>query len=431
MKPTTNSPTPAIISTTASSPSTPSTPTRRVHPHQSSSKELDAKDLENQEISLCIPSSSSTLGQRYSSPLFSRDSPPPYLFITPTTSPSQNGGSTASRSSNRTERFFRSGHPSTPPSQPPPSSTITSSSFVTPPVTPPRQLPPSPLLSVEELVLNMHMNWSPPALARKAVQYHEINDDDEIEISITPSSGSQIRVTKHSVRGNGNSSTPVQAQGPVCVNGENREYLAESRIQRRVTKHVMVENLEHELQMTCSSSSVNGGDDTGVQVNSNDGVVAGRRSGGDEEVLAESSREPDRVGGRLRSEFTERRLKRLHSQLQLGQQSNIARLTSVSASTTSTNSSSPNSGAGEGNGCKRMRIHSTNQASSFNGNQNGGGGGEGGGKNRVADNKHPSTNSSSSTATATATVTTSNKISPRVSTRINTRASPRRPKTNN
>lgn len=410
MKPTTNITTPSTINIPLSPPSTPAAPTRWVHNHQSSSKELDAKDLENQEISLCIPSSSSALGLRYSSPLFSRDSPPPYLFLTPTTSPSQNGGSTISRNSNRTERFFRSGHP-------PPSSTITSNSFVTPPVTPSHQLPPSPLLSVEELVLNMHMNWSPPALTRKVVQYHEINDDDEIEISTTPSSGSLITVTKHSVRG-GNS---VHFQGPVYVNGENREYLAESRIQKRVNKHVMVENLEHELRMICSSSSINGGgrgEDVSVQTRRNEGVVVGRRSE-EGEVPSEASREPDRVGGRLRSELTERRLKRLHSQLQLGQQSNMARL----SSSASTSSSSSNSGEGVGNGCKRMRIHSTNQASSFNGNQNGGGGG-GGGESRVSDTKAPSTSSS---ATATATVNTSSKTSPRVSTRINTRASPRRP----
>lgn len=200
------------------------------------SKEVDAKDLENQEISLCVPTSSCPSPPEPSP--FKIPATPPPSYATPPSSPRglPNKRMKLNLNANYHDSLVVV--------------SATSFSCLTPPRTPNRVSPTSsPHLSEEQL-----NNWSPPVDLKKAVQLHQMSADAEIEICTVPSAGSCISVTKHlpsEKNGAPKSSHAVGSTKNVkdilkrSTNGVGQ--------QQQMGSHVVVENLDDELTMTCSN----------------------------------------------------------------------------------------------------------------------------------------------------------------------------------
>ncbi|CAL8072694.1 unnamed protein product [Orchesella dallaii] len=172
--------------------------------------ELDAKDLENQQISFRIPSSS--LYNNY-----------PSLHPSIPSSFNHNGNGLLDY---QRSRYYRN-------------SEITSSNRL------PSSSPAMPAL------LDKNGKAPFPMPSKSAVLYHQMDDDDEMQICVSPSAGFSISITKHLVSRN---VFKDPSSKPAVSNGFQKS----EAYQRN---HVVIDELQDEFQMPCvktKSSYFNG-----------------------------------------------------------------------------------------------------------------------------------------------------------------------------
>lgn len=182
-------------------------------PRRTPSKALDADDLGDQEILLCVPTSSSARSLPTSSTILHSSSIP----STSSRTPFRNGGAYHS----------------------------TNNDFLTPPSSPVSRSP-----SRAEEVRTSQLSNS----KKGAVYYSKLNETEELQLYPTPTaSSSSILVINHPA-----SEGEWTTNGNGAVDEEDRLDLDEG-ILRRCANHVVIENLDDELQISCSSSNLTNG----------------------------------------------------------------------------------------------------------------------------------------------------------------------------
>jgi len=191
------------------------------------SQELDAKDLENQ-VSLCIPTSSLYNNHHH-------HHPPPLCSTFPTPSIYHTPNNGVFGYHNRSP-YYRSCE-------------ITSSSSSS-------HLPSSPLSPPNFLTDDQDQDWSTPFPLRStsAVFYHQMNDEDEMEICTSPSTGYRISITKHPISRNisRDTSSSSSFKHPRHSDQQPNGFQTNEAFQRN---HVIIDELQDELQMTCVRSN--------------------------------------------------------------------------------------------------------------------------------------------------------------------------------